>query len=336
MFINFSRKITFGLVMIILIAFVFSSIALAKEIKVTFATYMPSGKTEEKAMEYFKELVEKKSDGEITVETFYGGVLGGERDQNDLVSVGEIQLAITGNRLGSGVCPELMAMDVPYVISSEENLFRVWNGAIGERIKKKLQEERDTTILGIQRRGARNLSTKGYIGLTPEDIKGMKLRLPEIKEWTVCWKELGTIPVPMDSTEVFSGLQMGVIDGQENPVSSVHHKKIWEVQDYYILTGHLHNYFLYIANYSWLNSLDDDIRKIIVDSIEEAVNYANEWDRENEKILLVDLQKRGIDVVIPNIKAYQAKVAPAVKELTQSWAEGVYEEIVRIEGHELY
>jgi TRAP-type C4-dicarboxylate transport system substrate-binding protein len=94
----------------------------AKPIKIGFATYMPKGKTEEKGMEYFKQLIEKASNRRITVENFYGGVLGGERDQNELTSVGEIQLAITGNVLTDSTCPELMAMDVPYVVSNDENL----------------------------------------------------------------------------------------------------------------------------------------------------------------------------------------------------------------------
>ncbi|MTI59810.1 MAG: TRAP transporter substrate-binding protein [Firmicutes bacterium] len=313
-----------------------SSVVGAEEINITFAAYNPAGQEEEQGMELFKELVEERSNGRIAVETFYGGVLGGERDQNDLVSVGEIQLAVTGNRLGSGVCPELMAMDVPYVISSEENLFKVWNGEIGDRIKARLEEDKGVSIMGVQRRGFRNLTTTDYKALTPDDIAGMKLRLPEIEEWVSAWKELDTIPVPIDSTEVFSALQMGTVEAQENPVSSCYAKSIWEVCDYMILTEHLANYMLYVANTDWLNSLAPEDREIVEQAMEEALAYANKWSRQNETKLLVKMQQKGLDVIVPDKELYQKAVAPAIEELAKQWAPGVYEEIVRIEGRELY
>lgn len=330
-------KIAVGLLFVLCIAMVMSSVTFgAKKIRITFAAYNPAGQEEEKGMELFKKLVEERSNGRMVVDTFYGGVLGGERDQNDLVSVGEIQLGVTGNRLGSSVCPELMAMDVPYVISSEENLFKVWNGKIGDRIKKTIEDKKRITILGVQRRGFRNLTTKGYKGDTPASLAGMKIRLPEIAEWVTAWKALGTLPVPIDSTEVFTALQLGTVSAQENPISSCYAKGIWEVCDYLVLTEHLANYMLYVASTDWLKSLSKNDQKIILDAMEEAVAYANEWSRENEKKLLKAMEQKGMTIVVPDKALYQKAVAPAIKELAKNWAPGVYEEIVKIEGRELY
>lgn len=308
----------------------------AKPIKISFATYMPQGKTEEKGMEYFKQLIDKSSKGRIVVENFYGGVLGGERDQNELTSVGEIQLAITGNVLTDSTCPELMAMDVPYVVSSDENLYKLWDGPLGKRIVDKIAEKKNIVILGVQRRGARNLTTKNRQGLFPEDLKGMKMRLPEIKTWLEAWKEIGVLPTPIDTKEIFSALQMGVVEGHENPASSVHHRRIWEVQKYYILTEHLRSYFLWVANKKWLDGLSASDRELVVGSLKKALAFANAYDIDAELKLFVDLQKNGIDVVIPDKKAYQKKAGPAVKRMAASWAPGVYEEVVKVEGRELY
>jgi len=308
----------------------------AKPIKISFATYMPKGKTEEKGMEYFKQLIDKASKGRIVVENFYGGVLGGERDQNELTSAGEIQLAITGNVMTDSTCPELMAMDVPYVVSSDENLYKLWDGPLGKRIGAKIAEKKNITILGVQRRGARNLTTANRKGLFPEDLKGMKMRLPEIKTWMEAWKEIGVLPTPIDTNEVFSALQMGVVEGHENPASSVHSRRIWEVQKYYVLTEHLRSYFLWVANKKWLDGLSAPDRELVVGSLKKALVFANAYDIDDELKLIVDLEKNGIVVVIPDKKAYQKKVGPAIKRLVASWAPGVYEEVVKVEGRDLY
>ena len=308
----------------------------AKTIKISFVTYMPKGKTEEKGMEYFKQLIEKASNKRITVENFYGGVLGGERDQNDLLSVGEIQLAITGNVLADSTSPELMAMDVPYVISSDENLYKLWDGPLGKRIAAKIAEKKNITILGVQRRGARNLTTSNRKALFPEDLKGMKMRLPEIKSWLEAWKEIGVLPTPIDTKEIFTALQMGVVEGHENPASSVHSRRIWEVQKYYVLTEHLRSYFLWTASKKWLDGLSPQDRDLVVGSLKKALVFANNWDIDDEMRLIVDLQKNGVDVVIPDRKAYQKKAGPAVKRLAESWAPGVSEEVAKVEGRELY
>jgi TRAP-type transport system periplasmic protein len=310
--------------------------AQAKPIKITFATYMPQGKTEEKGMEYFKQLIDKAAKGRIVVENFYGGVLGGERDQNELTSVGEIQLAITGNVLTDSTCPELMAMDVPYVVSSDENLYKLWDGQLGKRIGAKVAEKKNIAILGVQRRGARNLTTKNRQGLFPDDLKGMKMRLPEIKTWLEAWKEIGVLPTPIDTKEIFSALQMGVVEGHENPASSVHSRRIWEVQKYYVLTEHLRSYFLWVANKKWLDGLPAQDRELVVGSLKKALAFANAYDIDDEMKLIVDLQKNGVDVVIPDRKAYQKKAGPAIKRLAASWAPGVYEEVVKVEGRDLY
>lgn len=310
--------------------------AQAKPFKISFATYMPKGKTEEKGMEYFKQLVEKASNKRITVENFYGGVLGGERDQNELTSVGEIQLAITGNVLTDSTCPELMAMDVPYVVSSDENLYKLWDGALGKRIGAKIAEKKNIAILGVQRRGARNLTTKNRQGLFPEDLKGMKMRLPEIKTWLEAWKEIGVLPTPIDTKEIFTALQMGVVEGHENPASSVHSRRIWEVQKYYVLTEHLRSYFLWVASKKWLDGLSAQDRELVVTSFKKALAFANAYDIDDEMKLIVDLQKNGVDVVIPDKKAYQKKAGPAIKRMAESWAPGVADEVVKVEGRDLY
>ncbi|OFW65188.1 MAG: hypothetical protein A2Y74_02180, partial [Actinobacteria bacterium RBG_13_63_9] len=292
----------------------------AKPIKISFATYMPKGKTEEKGMEHFRQLIEKASNRRITVENFYGGVLGGERDQNELTSVGEIQLAITGNVLTDSTCPELMAMDVPYVVSSDENLFKLWDGPLGRRIAAKIADKKNITILGVQRRGARNLTTSNRKGLFPDDLKGMKMRLPEIKSWMEAWKEIGVLPTPIDTKEIFTALQMGVVEGHENPASSVHSRRIWEVQKYYVLTEHLRSYFLWVANKKWLDGLSAPDRELVVSSLKKALVFATAYDIDDEMKLIVDLQKNGVDVVIPDKKAYQKKAGPAVKKLAENWA----------------
>lgn len=331
---RYSTAILIGLAFMVFSAG--EALSQAKPIKISFATYMPKGKTEEKGMEYFKQLIDKSSRGRIVVENFYGGVLGGERDQNELTSIGEIQLAITGNVLTDSTCPELMAMDVPYVVSSDENLFKLWDGPLGKRVGARLAEKKNITVLGVQRRGARNLTTKNRQGLFPEDLKGMKMRLPEIRTWLEAWKEIGVLPTPIDTKEIFSALQMGVVEGHENPASSVHHRRIWEVQKYYVLTEHLRSYFLWIASKKWLDGLSAPDRELVVDSLKKALAFANAYDVDEELKLFVDLQKNGIDVVIPDKKAYQKKAGPAIKRMATSWAPGVYEEVVKIEGRELY
>jgi len=113
-------------------------------------------------------------------------------------------------------------------------------------------------------------------------------------------------------------------------------RSLWEVQDYIVLTEHLHNYWLYIANTDWLESLDSDDRQLIEETLKDTLTYVNELDRANEIGMLAEMQEKGITVIIPDKDAYRKAALPAMRSLAENWAPGVYEEIVRIEGQDIF
>jgi len=312
-----------------LIPFLAGSAHAQKPIELAFALHTAPGGPDHAAVQKFKEMVESQSKNRLKVNLFPGAQLGGERDNLEQLKQGEVALTQSGGLDISLLAPEFAALNTPYVFPNVESVFKAWEGPIGKQIKNAFLTRGKVHVLGSQRRGARMLTAKKEIK-TPEALKGVKLRLPEIPDWVAVWKELGALPTVVAWPEVFGALQTGVVDAQENPLYLIYTTKLYEVQSHVMLTSHLHNFFDWLMSDKVLSSLPKDLQDIVLKSAAESAQYGDKLTKEQEEDYKKKLAEKGMKVVPVDVKLFMAKSQPAVDKIRQKWAPGVFEEVNKL------
>lgn len=308
-----------------------SSAQAQKATELAFALHTAPGGPDHAAVQKFKEMVESKSKNRLKVNIFPGAQLGGERDNLEQLKQGEVALTQSGDLTISLYAPEYGALIVPFVFPNVEAVFKAWEGWMGKGIRKAAMDKGKVHIVGIQRRGSRMLTAKKEIR-TPDDLKGVKLRVPEIPDWVTVWKEMGALPTVVAWPEVFGALQTGVVDAQENPLYLIYTTKLYEVQSHVMLTAHVHACFHWLMSDKVLSSLPKNLREIVLNSAKEAAAYGDKLTKEQEEDYKKKLAEKGMKVVPVDLKPFMAKAQPAIDKIRQKWAQGVFEEVQKISG----
>lgn len=318
-----------GLILcLVLVPFLAGNSYAQKPIELAFALHTAPGGPDHMAVGKFKEMVETQSKGRLKVNLFPGAVLGGERDNLEQLKLGEVALTQSGGLDVSLYAPEY-ALNVPFVFPNVEAVFKAWGGWLGSQVKKAFLEKGKVHVVGIQRRGSRMLTANKEIK-TPDDLRGIKMRLPEVPDWVVVWRELGALPTVVAWPEVFGALQTGVVEAQENPIYLIYTTKLYEVQKYVMLTAHLHNTFQWLMSDKVLTSLPKDLQDIVLKSAKEASAYGDRITKEQEEDTKKKLAEKGMKIVAVDTKLFETKAQPALEKIRLKWAKGVLEEVQKI------
>lgn len=312
---------------ILTLGIAFGAAGAAHAIDLGFALHTSPPGPEFEAVDRFIELVEERSGGEIDVRTYPSAVLGGERDNVEQLTVNEVQMTLNGDLLPSVIAPEYAATVVPFVFPGPEEVFEYWASPIGEEAKALIREKVGIDVVAFFRRGDRHLTASKAIP-TPAELEGLKLRVPEIPSWVQVWNEVGAQPTPVAWPEVFSALQMGVVEGQENPCFNINQAKLYEVQSHLMMTAHVPAVWHWSISTEFLNSLTPELRDIVVESAIEAAEYGDQVTQEQIDAtcqMLVD--EHGMEVVEVDRPAFVAAARPAIDELAEDWAPGVLDAV---------
>jgi tripartite ATP-independent transporter DctP family solute receptor len=278
----------------------------------------------------FKELVEQRSKGDMEVLIHVGGAMGGERDVFEAMSSGGLEMGAMGSGDTGIFFPKYHVFEVPYVMRDADHFWKFWNGPVGKEINDVSLKERGVMTVGIVWRGARYLTANKPIR-TPAEVKGLKIRLPEIKTWIKVWESLGALPVVVAFPEVYMALKTGVAEAQENPLESIWSYKFYEAQKYLIDTRHVYSSCKYQISKKWFDTLQPDQQKLILDTWKDATDFANQQATAFERKLLTDLQTKGMTLIEPDIAAFQKAVQPALQELNKTlWVPGLLEKVLAI------
>ena len=269
----------------------------------------------------FGEILEQESGGAIKVEVYPDGQLGGDRAVFDAMKVGTIQ----GSTMSSGPiavdAPRFSVLDLPFLFKDEQTAYEILDGPIGQELLDDLPE---VGVIGLNywENGFRNLTNNKKEVKTVEDIQGLKIRTLENELHLDMWKELGAIPTPMAFTELFTALEQGVVDGQENPAGNVTTSKFYEVQKYYTKTGHIYNASPFLISKKFWDSLTDEEKEMVKKAAEEAKQYQRQLNQEetaqaeeylaNNGMVVTELssedKQRFIEAVQPVYEKYAAQL----------------------------
>ncbi|MDA8008819.1 MAG: TRAP transporter substrate-binding protein [Alphaproteobacteria bacterium] len=258
----------------------------------------------------FGEELSALTDGRITVEVFPNESLGKEIDVINGMQLGTIDLTITGESLQNWA-PMAALLAVPYAYKSIEHMDEVASGQIGDRIKAQIVERAQVRPIAYFARGPRNLTSNRAIA-HPDDLDGLKMRVPNVPLFVDVWSALGAQPTPMAFSEVFTSLQNGTIGAQENPLALIRSASFYEVQSHVNQTEHVRSWiYLALAESTWqkLSAADRD-------AVMEAASRAQAYERElfNDSIAAdrAFLEANGMTFVDVDGAAFAARAKDAV------------------------
>lgn len=279
--------------------------------------------------EKLKSLLAEMSSGRIEVRNFHSGQLGAEKDMYESMQIGAIEMGRTGSLIISVAAPQYGALELPYVFRSQQHLRNVLAGPIGQSMHQEFLTKKGVRVLGIVNRGARHLTTKNRAVKTPADLAGLKLRVPEIPVYVAAWRALGASPTPMAFPEVFTALQQGTIDGQENPLGTIHGNSFQDVQKFLSLTAHVRGNGWMMASERFWQSLTEADRKLLQQAVNDAAAYADEQIAKQETGLLKTLQDKGMTVIEPDVQAFARVVLKDVPpRFADRWKPGLLEAVL--------
>lgn len=258
----------------------------------------------------FAEELKSLTDGRIEVEVYPNESLGKEMDLINGMQLGTADMTITGESLQNWA-PMAALLAIPYGYKSLEHMDAVAGGPIGEEIKAQIVDKASVLPVAYFARGARNLTSNRPIA-SPDELDGLKMRVPNVPLFVDTWKSLGAQPTPMAFSEVFTSLQNGTIDAQENPLALIKSANFNEVQSHVNLTEHVRSWiYLVISELTW-NKLSDDDKAAVMQAAESAQAYERELFTEDEKNLRTELEGKGMTFVDVDGDAFAAKAKDAV------------------------
>lgn len=252
--------------------------------------------------EKFAELVEEKTDGSVIVEIYPSSTLGNDRDLIEGMQLGSIDFALVAGVLSNFYEPYSI-LELPYLFKNNEHLENVLYGEVGNQLKEDLLENAQIRGLEFWVRGPRMLTANREI-TSADQLTGLKIRVPEIPASIAAWEAMGATPTPMAFGEVYSSLQTGVIDAQENPLALIESSKLSEVQDYLMLTNHVYGYVQLTMSDLTYQKLTKDQQKAVEEAAKEATEFENSLVYELEEELLQKLKDAGMNVVEPDVDSF--------------------------------
>lgn len=279
-----------------------------------------------KGLVRFAEIVENKSNGSINVEVYHSGQLGGDREVFEALQLGSIQ----GTTLSTGpiaqFSPRFSVFDLPYLFPNVETAYQLLDGPIGKELLQSLDSQ-NVVGLNYWENGFRHLTNDVKKVKTPKDVEGLKMRTLESKIHIDMWNELGANATPMAFTELFSGLQQGVVEGQENPIGNVVSNKFFEVQKYLTKIGHVYNASPFLVSKDFWDSLTDEEREIVQEAADEARDYQRKLNQEEEEEGLKILADNGM--LITDLSDEEKKVfAERMKPIYEKYTDFIGEEFL--------
>ena len=238
----------------------------------------------------------KESNGRLEIKHFPNNMLGDDRTVTESMLMGDIALVQTQPSVLASMVPDLYVWDAPFLFDKIEDAWKCLDGPLGHAVNDQV-ESKGLKYLAALENGYRHYTNNKVAVRVPADVKGQKLRVMETDLQIAMWKNWGANPTPMAFTEVISALQQGTIDAQENPLSIIDSNKLYEVQHYISLTGHLFSPHCLYINKEIYDGLDADIRTAL-DKAVAAYQTAQRARAVELNALSVDkFKKAGCEVI---------------------------------------
>jgi tripartite ATP-independent transporter DctP family solute receptor len=277
------------------------------------------------------DVLKEKSNGRLRIDIFPTSQLGTGREMDQQVSDGTLEFTSDGPGILSAWVKTLSIFEAPFISRDWNHLVLMMNSDWGKAQFAELAKSKDMLLIGNPwYYGTRQTTTKERAVKTVADMKGLKIRVPEVPLFLDMIRAEGATPTPMALAEVYLSLQTGVVDGQENPLSTIFAQKFFEVQKYLNLTAHIITPQIPLVNAKFFRALPDADRAILMAAFAEGARVNDEAARKAETTLRDELAKRGMTVIEPDRAAFQAAMQPVYAKYEDIWGKGVYQQLLSL------
>ncbi len=284
--------------------------ALAADLK--WAHVYEEGSSYHKWAVWAADEIKKRTDGRVNITVFPASSLGNESDINEGLTIGSVDIIYTGPNFAERDYGPIAISDYPFMLKNYDHWKAYRDSDLFKELSEGYKEATGHTVMAITWYGYRHV-TSNFPITKPEDMKGLKIRVPDSPVMVMFPNAVGANPTPIAFAEVYLALQQGVVDAEENPLPTIKFKKFYEVQSNINLTGHIGNSLIIIVSNTAMSQIGDDADTVEAVMKEAAAQCADEIN-QSEKDLVQWFRDQGIQVNEVDKAAFQAAVAPILTD----------------------
>lgn len=280
-----------------------------------------------RSVQYFGDILNERTEGRLQVQLFPDSQVGDDNEMMSALQSGSLEMTFPSTTPAATIVPQLAVFDLPYLFPSYEAAYEVLDSEIGQEL---LAEFEGTGIkpLVYAENGYRELTNSQRAVESPEDVNGLRIRVMENEVQVDLWRALGANPTSMAFGEVFSAMEQGVIDGQENPWSTILTSNFYEVQDYGSETRHVYTPFIFMISQGFWDDLDPQYQEVIQEAAEQTKDYERTISQEYDQWAKEQLAERGME--ISELDDAQLEVfAEAAQPVYDKWTPRIGEDLVQ-------
>ena len=277
-----------------------------------------------KAFDYFGEILEERSEGRVKLQTYPSEQLAKEIEAIRMIQAGVIDMTTTSALLSNWT--EIMTFcEMPFLMDSVEDVDEMLNGPVGARIRSEMVTKTGLRPVGYFQAGARHLTSNRPIR-HPDDLEGLIIRIPSIPAFITAWDALGAKTTPIAFSEVFTSLQQGVINAQENPLPLTKMLAMHEVQEYVNLTSHVFGWTYPVIGEKQFNAMPKDLQEIFLECARDMQTFERKLFQDNTALARQELEAKGMEFIEVDREAFKKKhgnaiyntLSPAMREVYRS------------------
>ena len=278
------------------------------------------------AFEYFGEILAERSQGSMRVEVYPSEQLAKEIESIRMIQAGVIEMTVTGSLLSNWI--DIAAFcEMPFLLRDAADKKLLIEGPIGRRVEQEMLEKMGLRPVAVFERGPRHLTSNRPIR-HPDDLDGLILRVPNVPSFVTAWSAMGAKPTPMAFSEVFTSLQQGTIEAQENPFALILSAGFAEVQQYINLTEHVMSWSYPVVGEKQFQNLPADLKEIFLEAAKDMQAYERKLFLENEQKVRDELARRGMQFIEADKKAFSEKSEEAIFASLSPEMQQVYTEFL--------
>ncbi len=279
-----------------------------------------------RAILHFDSLLNVRTDGKVRVTVYSSEQIGKEVEIIRSILAGIADMTITAGTLQNWSQVAAFS-DMPFLLRDTDHLLALANSDIGEYLKQTILEQTGLKVICYFQRGPRHLTSNRPIK-KPEDLEGLIVRIPNVPSYVVAWQALGAKPTPMAFSEVFTSLQQGTVQAQENPLAMISSANFSEVQDYLNLTEHVISWAYVVIGNKQFQEMPDEYQQIFLQAAADMQKYEHELFLEKEKLLRQELKEDGMQFIEVDQKEFQRIGSEAVFNSLNEDMKSLYQKII--------
>lgn len=292
---------------------------------------LPTTHPQVQMVERIAKEVKEKTSGRVDIQSFPAGQLGSGKDMMESVASGALTMTTDGAAALGSFLPQLSVVEAPYLWRDPAHMAKVAKAPVFTQMNDDLIKKRGLRMAAVTYYGKRHLTTGSKAVKSAADVAGLKLRVPPVDTFRAMVEAWGAKATPVNFNELYLALSQGAVDGQENPLPTIHSAKLQEVQKHLILTGHIITPRLIVINEEFWKGLKEADRTIVEAAIANGVAWQDAELASQEGSLVATLKAAGMSVTEPDLESFSKPVlATLPKQFESKWGKGTWDALAAL------